>query len=265
MSTVQLAPARRPDRDPAGHDSRPRRLRRRRVRRRQGARRPGLRARRAVDLPRSAASIRRASRRGPSTPSRCSRSASSRCSGSISLQRIQGVLPLDPTDADGSASRPRVQHGGHLRHQHELAELRRRADDEPPHPDGRPHGAELRLGRGRAGRRGGADPRVRAPPLGDDRQLLGRPHARHDPRAAAARDRDRDRAREPGRRPEPPRLHRTRRRCRASPSRSPAARSRARRRSRSSARTAAAPTTPTRPTRSRTRTASRTCSRSSSS
>ena len=48
-------------------------------------------------------------------------------------------------------------------------------------------------------------------------------------------------------------------------SRSRAARSRARRRSRSSARTAAARTTPTRRTRSRTRTASRTCSRSSSS
>ena len=79
-----------------------------------------------------------------------------------------------------------------------------------------PHGAELRLRRRRPRRRGGADPRVRAPPLRDDRQLLGRPHARHDPGAAAARDRRRDRAREPGRRAEPPRLHRTQRPCRAS-------------------------------------------------
>ena len=29
-----------------------------------------------------------------------------------------------------------VQHRGELRHQHQLAELRRRVNDEPPHPDG---------------------------------------------------------------------------------------------------------------------------------
>ena len=45
-----------------------------------------------------------------------------------------------------------VQHRGQLRDQHELADLRRRVDDEPPHPDGRAGGAELRLGRGRASR-----------------------------------------------------------------------------------------------------------------
>ena len=118
-----------------------------------------------------------------------------------------GSAAARPDGRLGSASRPRVQHCGLLRHQHELAELRRRADDEPSHPDGRPHGAELRLRRRRSRRRGGADPGLRAPPLGDDRQLLGRPHARHDPRAAAACDRDRDRAREPGGRAEPPRLH----------------------------------------------------------
>ena len=57
--------------------------------------------------------------------------------------------------------RARVQHRGQLRHQHELAELRRRVDDEPPHPDGRAGGAELRLGRGRHRRRDRADPRAR--------------------------------------------------------------------------------------------------------
>ena len=65
------------------------------------------------------------------------------------LQRIQGYLPLDPTDAEGRTAGARVQHRGQLRHQHELAELRRRVDDEPPDPDGRAHGAELRVSRSR--------------------------------------------------------------------------------------------------------------------
>ena len=43
------------------------------------------------------------------------------------------------------------------------------------------------VGRGRDRRRGRARPRARAAPLGDDRQLLGRPDADDDPRAAAAR------------------------------------------------------------------------------
>ena len=42
-----------------------------------------------------------------------------------------------------------------------------------------------------AGGRRRADPRPRAPALAHDRQLLGRPHARHDPRPAAARVRRR--------------------------------------------------------------------------
>ena len=40
----------------------------------------------------------------------------------------------------------RLQHRGQLRHQHELAGLRRRIDDELPGPDARADGAELRLG-----------------------------------------------------------------------------------------------------------------------
>ena len=74
------------------------------------------------------------------------------------LQRLQGSLPFNPTGVDGGAAGPVVQHRGQLRHQHELAELRRRDDDEPPHPDGGPGGAELRVGRRRPGRRRRPDP-----------------------------------------------------------------------------------------------------------
>ena len=53
------------------------------------------------------------------------------------LQRLQGSLPLNPTDVGAVPAAAGVQHRRQLRHQHELAELRRRVDDEPPHPDGR--------------------------------------------------------------------------------------------------------------------------------
>ena len=58
------------------------------------------------------------------TPSRCSRSAPSPSLGLYLLQRVQGDLPLNPTDVDGGAAGARVQHCGQLRHEHELAELR---------------------------------------------------------------------------------------------------------------------------------------------
>ena len=106
-----------------------------------------------------------------------------RCSSSTLLQRLQGVPAAQPDRRGGGAAGARVQHRRQLRDQHELAELRRRVDDEPPHPDGRAHGAELRVGRRRARGRGRAHPRPRPPPLDDDRQLLGRPDARHDPRS----------------------------------------------------------------------------------
>ena len=53
-----------------------------------------------------------------------------------------------------------VQHRGQLRHQHQLAGLRRRSDDELPHPDAGADGAELRLRRHRHGGAGRADPRL---------------------------------------------------------------------------------------------------------
>ena len=59
------------------------------------------------------------------------------------LQRLQGTLPLNPADLR-RRGRTRLQHGRELRDQHELAELRRRADDVVPHPDGRARGPELR-------------------------------------------------------------------------------------------------------------------------
>ncbi len=86
----------------------------------------------------------------------------------------------------------------------------RRVDDEPPHPDGRARGAQLRVG---GGRRWPSRSRSSAGSSGagsdDARQLLGRPRAHDDARPAAARVRVRARARQPGRGPEPPRPRRT--------------------------------------------------------
>ena len=91
--------------------------------------------------------------------------------------RAPAVAPaVQPRPPRGGAPRPRVEHRRQLRHQHELAELRRRVDDEPPHADGRARGAELRVGRRRPRGDGRADPRPHPPPEEHDRQLLGRPH-----------------------------------------------------------------------------------------
>ena len=58
-----------------------------------------------------------------------------------------------------------VEHRGQLRDQHELAVVLRRVDDGPPGADGRPGGAELRLGRRR--HRGGDRVRPRLRPHAD--------------------------------------------------------------------------------------------------
>ena len=149
--------------------------------------------------------------------------------GLYALQRLQGSLPLNPTDAASVPPALAFNTAVQLRDEHELAELRRRVDDEPPDPDGRPRGAELRLGRGRAVRGGGADPRPRAAEVDHDRELLGRPHPRHDPAAAAARRRLRARPRRARGSSRTSTASRRHRRCRARRSRSPAARWRARR------------------------------------
>ena len=233
------------------------------LRRWRGSRRPRSSSPSSASSTGPAASTPPASRPGRSMRARCWRSASSRCWACTRCSALQGVLPLNPTDAaavpPALAFNTAVSFVTNTNWQNYGGEL----DDEPPHPDGRPDGAELRVGRGRAGGRDRLRPRTDSRTRDDDRQLLGRSDARDHPRPAAALGRARARARQPGRRPEPPRLHRTQRRSPVRRSRSPAARSPARRRSRSSARTAAARTTRTRHTRSRTRRASRTCSRSS--
>ena len=178
------------------------------------------------------------------------------------MQRLQNVLPLNPQGFDGVAPDLAFNTVDQLRHQHQLAELWRRDDDEPSHPDARPHRAQFRFrgDRPRDGLRAGA--RLCAL-LGDDgRQFLGRSDPRHALRPAADLDRRRAcpgrarRAADAGRR----RSTRRRSKARSRPSRS--GRWRARRRSRSSAPTAAASSTPIPPIRSRTRTPGRTSSRS---
>ena len=101
------------------------------------------------------------------------------------LQRLQGGAAAQPRRHAGRAAGARLQHRRLVHDQHQLAELRRRDHHEPPHPDGRADGAELRLRRHRhRGRRRG-DPRLR-PRLGPQRrQLLGRPHPDHALRPAA--------------------------------------------------------------------------------
>jgi hypothetical protein len=91
--------------------------------------------------------------------------------------------------------RPRVQHRGQLRHQHQLAVLWRRDDDEPFQPDGRADGAELRL-RGHGMALAVALTRgLRALGGGRRSAISGPTDPRHALRAAAARDRHRARLR----------------------------------------------------------------------
>ena len=96
-----------------------------------------------------------------------------------------GLAAAEPDRRHRRAARPRLQHRVELRHEHELAELRRRVDDEPSHADGRADGPELRVGGSRPHRRGRARARAHSAPLGDDRELLGRPHSLDDARLAA--------------------------------------------------------------------------------
>ena len=66
------------------------------------------------------------------------------------LQRLQGLLPLNPQGLAGVDTRSRLQHRGVVHHEHELAVVRRRDDDELPDADGWPGVPQLRLRRGRA-------------------------------------------------------------------------------------------------------------------
>ena len=65
------------------------------------------------------------------------------------LQRLQVYLPFNPQSFGGGITGLVVQYGHQLRHQHQLAGLRRRDHHELPHPDGRADRPELRVGRDR--------------------------------------------------------------------------------------------------------------------
>ena len=123
------------------------------------------------------------SRPGCSTPARAAglqpRSA---CWSPTRILRLQHVLPLNPQELRAGGSGAGLQHRRQLHHQHQLAGVRRRVDDELPHPDGGAGLAQLHLRR--RGHRRGARARARAHPparrptapktLG---QLLGRPRS----------------------------------------------------------------------------------------
>ena len=123
------------------------------------------------------------------------------------------LLPLNPQRFRRDDAGSRLQHRRELRHEHELAGVRRRVDDELPHADGR-----------RSPCRTSSPPRPAWPSLvalirgfarktaEDDRQLLGRPRPEHALHPPAALDRPRARPRLAGRRAELSPL-RARRRC----------------------------------------------------
>ena len=88
--------------------------------------------------------------------------------------------PAAPAAAQPAAPRPReraprLQHGGQLHHEHELAELRRGVHDVVPLPDGRPRLPQLRLRRRRHRRGRGARAGDRPAHRQDGGQLPGGP------------------------------------------------------------------------------------------
>ncbi len=157
-----------------------------------------------------------------------------------------------------------LEHRGVVRHQHQLAELRRRVHHGLPGPDDRPDRAAVHVGGRRPGRRDRDDPRLRPVQDRQARQLLGG----RDPGVVPAADPDSGRRRDHPHRQrrdrELPRLPDGAPRCPARTRRFPAARSARWRPSRTWGTTAAGSSTPTPRTRSRTPTRGRTGSRSSS-
>ena len=116
-------------------------------------RRPVLRPDRAVHLPDLPASTSDASSAGTSTPCRCWRSACCRCWALYALQRLQGGLPFNPTNHAAVAPFGAFNIAVSFVTNTNWQWYSRRADDEPPHPDARPRGAELRVGGGGHGGR----------------------------------------------------------------------------------------------------------------
>src|SRR3982074_150299 len=62
------------------------------------------------------------------------------------ILRLQDHLPLNPMGVGGVRPRPGLEHDGELRHQHQLAELHRRADDVLPLSDAGARHSQLPLG-----------------------------------------------------------------------------------------------------------------------
>ena len=122
------------------------------------------------------------------------------------IMRLQEHLPFNPTHVPGGRHSPVVRHRGELRHEHELAELRRREHDELPDLGRRPARGALRLRRRRPRRRDRADPRSHPLPDAAHRQLLGRHHPRHDAHPGTDLAAVRGRARQPGRHRQLPRV-----------------------------------------------------------
>ena len=220
--------------------------------------RPGLRSGRAADLPRLPDRSRtraalehlrvlaaRVQRRRRSSCSTCSSGSRATC---------RSTRPTWRTCSRRSSFNTAVSFVTNTNWQN----YSRRVDDEPPHPDGGPRGAELRVGRRGHGGGGRADP---GPRPGAGQRTIGNfwVDLVRTTSASCCRSRSCSRSCCIARASiqNTPRVHRRCTPSRAPRRRSRAARSRARRRSRSSARTAAASSTPTPRTRSRTRPGSR--------
>ena len=101
-----------------------------------------------------------------------------------------GAPAPQPAALRRRAARARLQHGRQLHHQHQLAGLQRRVDDELPDPDGGSGLAQLHLGRGRDLRGPGGRARLHQARRPRGRQaageLLGRSQPRDPLRAPAA-------------------------------------------------------------------------------
>ena len=100
-------------------------------------------------------------------------------SSSIFSSACRAFLPLNPQGLPACPPDSVVQYGGQFCHQHQLAGVWRRDNDELSDADDRPHRPELRLcGNGHGGS-GAVHPWPRSPLGTDARQLLGRPDTQH--------------------------------------------------------------------------------------
>ncbi len=110
--------------------------------------------------------VRRGSRQGDALDAVCTGHAGVQPAGRAGRLRpaeAASVLAVQSAELRCGIAGLVVQHGRQLRHQHQLAGLRRREHDELPHPDGGAHRAEFRVCRDRHRRAAALDSRLRAP------------------------------------------------------------------------------------------------------